>query len=226
MIDAAYPVSTSPLDPDPAVYEQRGSAKHARKPLTKLDERALRLVELTIWGTSDEQECAKVGVEPGTPLSIEQAADIVGLRRRNARFIATQRLFREAVATELDAFRTGMKGKALRRIAELVDEKGENSAADRTVQLKAAQSLLGEGSGGVSVNVGVGVGVQSGGGSDDVPLRAGVIIRLGSRAPQAPIEREQQEPPARSPYPLRRSPDDLQLRALPPLDDDTDPGAA
>jgi len=61
---------------------------------------------------------------------------------------------------------------------------GEDKAADRKVRMEAAKSLLGVEHGNApQTNVNVAIGV---GGSQ--PLRAGVVIRLKTNAPQAPIE--------------------------------------
>ena len=72
-------------------------------------------------------------------------------------------------------------------IEHIMENPGDNKAADRKVRMQAAQALLGEGrASGPNTNISIGV---AGGGSQ--PLRAGVVIRLKTNAPQAPIEAQE-----------------------------------
>jgi len=129
--------------------------KHARKPLVELDARGRLLVEYMSAGLPQSlaDVAARINVKPNEPLTLTQAADLLHIRRRNARWIATQSVFQTALNAEVDAIRSGSKIRAMRRIAELVDDSGDGTAADRKVQLAAAQTVLGEQAKGVSVNV-------------------------------------------------------------------------
>jgi hypothetical protein len=118
------------------------------------------------------------------PLTLEEAADALGIRRRHARHLFDQKVFQREFAKELNALRDGAKARALHRVIALLDEEGEGKAADRKVQLQAAQALLGDAVGTppakqAPVNVSVGVS-----------LAPGVVIRLPAGLPQTPLERQ------------------------------------
>jgi hypothetical protein len=61
--------------------------------------------------------------------------------------------FQRLMASLNAELRNGFKSKAIRRMGELVGWRGEGTAADATVALKASLAVLGEEAKGVSVNV-------------------------------------------------------------------------
>ncbi|MFO1136038.1 MAG: hypothetical protein U1E30_12745 [Rhodoblastus sp.] len=149
----------------PDKFERLGyGPKHQRRPLTVLDSRALLLCEYMVFGAPSTLAGAleRMGKQPGEPLSVEQAGDLVGLRRRNARWIFKQPLFQKAFATEIEGLRSGAKVAAIRKMIDLIDDEGEGRAADRKVQLEASSRLLGldERAAGAVVNVNVGMAAQ------------------------------------------------------------------
>lgn len=153
---------------------------HDRKPIKELDDRGMKMVELMTFGP-DKQDAEKYGIKAYEPLNIEQAADISGLRRRNARWLYSQPVFLNAYAKSLANVRSSMKARAIHTMGQIMDEIGENLAADRTVRLKAASAIIGNEAGN-SPNLNVNIHNNS------VNLTAGVVIRLPANAPQPPLE--------------------------------------
>jgi hypothetical protein len=112
-------------------------------------------------------------IAPGEPLTVEQAADVLRIRRRNARDLIRQPLVEREMAKAVQALRTGATPRAMRRIVGLVDEKGEGAAADRKVQLEAAKTVLGvEATKGASVSVTV---------NNQTNVSPGYVIDLSER---------------------------------------------
>jgi len=133
---------------------------------------------------TDDDEDAERPLRQNEPLRLEEAAKVMGMRVRQARDLFGQVVFQRALNAEVQKLRDGAKIAAMRTAIGLLEHQGEGKAADAKVRLDAAKFVLGEGQGGgtsVSVNVGVG-------GAGSQPLRAGVVIRLKTNAPQAPIE--------------------------------------
>jgi hypothetical protein len=155
----------------------------ARKPLAELDGRGKLLVEYMSSGLPQKlaDVASRIGVTPGQPLTIEQAADILHIRRRNARWISRQAVFQKALAGEVEAIRSGAKIRAVRKLAELVDEPGEGSAADRKVQMQAATAILGEQAKGPGFTVNTSI-------YNGVTLQAGIVVRLPAGTARAPLE--------------------------------------
>lgn len=115
-------------------------------------------------------------IEPGTPLTVEEAAELLNLRRRYARQLLSAPLFAQAMAAEVQRLRTGEHARSVHKIIALRDDPGAGKAADRKVQLAAAQAILGEGdaaSRGTTVNVNLGV----------TQITAGIVVRLPAAAP-------------------------------------------
>jgi hypothetical protein len=72
-----------------------------------------------------------------------------------------------------------MKARALLAQGEILEDKGENTAADRRVRLQASQTILGEESRQSPVSVTV---------NNNIPLTAGIVIRLPYEAASTPLE--------------------------------------
>lgn len=172
------------------------SATTRKKPLLELNAKGKLLVEFMVEGCrhdwitrysrpapTGEDPDRRVPIEPGQPLSLIEAADALRIRRRNARWIASQFVFQRELAKALQAFREGHKAEALRTVVGVMREKGEGTAADRKVSLQAASMILGEAVGPAPTkpSVNVNVGVQ---------LAPGVVIRLPAGLPQTPLERQ------------------------------------
>lgn len=106
----------------------------------------------------------------GEPLDLLAAAEVLRIKRRNARALSGQGAFQRLLAKETQAFREGARARATRRMVSLIDEPGQGKAADRKVQLAASLATLGEmGSSSPSVVINNNV---------NAPLTAGVVIDL------------------------------------------------
>src|SRR5271166_5272797 len=69
----------------------------------------------------------------GQPLCLDEAAAVLGLRRRNARQILASPGRQKIYAQLLADMRTGAKARALREIIDLVGRVGEDKAVDAKV---------------------------------------------------------------------------------------------
>jgi hypothetical protein len=128
-------------------YKQRRAAGDVA-----FGERHKRLAELMMFGL-DGPSLRLPGVNPGRPLSLEEAARALGVKLRNARQIFRTPGFQALYAELRNEVRTGATARALRKVIELVDWQGEGRAADAKICLEAAKTILGEPEQGVSVNV-------------------------------------------------------------------------
>jgi hypothetical protein len=167
-------------------------------PLKELDPKHRLLIQYTVHGcdkkrlldyhyrdiSTIDEPGKKRQLLVGEPLTIEEAARVLNMRVKHARHLFTQAIFLKAYNAEIEAIRDGAKLAAIKRIVQLVDEPGEGKAADRTVQLKAAQALLGDTVGsdaGARVNVTV---------NNQTTLSAGVVVRLPPGIAPTPLEIE------------------------------------
>jgi hypothetical protein len=165
-----------------------------KKPLTVLDAKARLLIEYLTTGCShawisqytraapsEFDPDARRPLEPGKPLKLEEAADILRIRRRHARWIMSQPIAQKELALQLQALRDGHRAEALNTVVAVMREKGEGTAADRKVSLQAASMILGDQVGTPpakpSVNVNVGLSLQP-----------GIVIRLPADLPPTPLE--------------------------------------
>lgn len=128
------------------------------------------------------QKLGRPGVHEA--LTLEDAAAACNIRPRIARLLSKQPVFQRLLAQETAAFRNGAKARATRRMVALIDEPGAGKAADRKVQLAAAQAVLGESDGnrsGVTINM-----------PGSTQIVAGVVIRLPHTAQRTPLEHTHQ----------------------------------
>jgi hypothetical protein len=138
---------------------------------------------LTRHSPSEEEPDRQRPLKAGEPLRLEEAARLLGIRLRHARFIMTQPAVVKELNDQLEAIRSGAKAATMREVVRIAGERGDDSPASRTVQLKAAQMVLGpdlagaDKAGGVTVNVGV-------------SLTPGIVIRLPSDVAAPPLELE------------------------------------
>lgn len=124
------------------------------------------LIDYIVNGCPHESAANLIGRNAGEPLELIEAADLLHIKRRNARQLAKEPVFQRALAAELQSFREGHKAEALREVVRVMRADGQGKAADRKVKLTAASMLLGDaiaqqGQTNVSVQVGVGVAVQT-----------------------------------------------------------------
>jgi hypothetical protein len=168
---------------------QQRSARRNTTPLLKetdLHGRHRLLIEYMVFGVRHQSLAERVETEPGQPLTPEQAARLLNRNNRWARRLLTQPAVQRLLARETEAFRTGAKARAWRKVDELVHEPGDGKAADRKVQLQAASQIIGEPKAGTTVNVQTNVGVA---------VKAGVLWKLPDehRGKLSEIEGEQSE---------------------------------
>lgn len=123
------------------------------------------MIDLMVFGHPDDPS--------GTQYTIYDAATAVGYRRGSARDFQASPLFQSVYMKALAALRNGEFAKSIKTIAEILDDRGDNKAADRKVRLQACQALLGEGNGGADVAVNVGRGQV---------VTPGYVIRLSEPA--------------------------------------------
>ena len=116
------------------------------------------------------------------PLTLEQAARVVGLKMKNARFIFASQPFLKAYSANLMAIHNGHKARAVAVLAEVMNTAGDSLASDRAVRIKAASQLLNDGDGrsGSQVNLQINNGGPA--------LAPGIVIRL----PASPLELQQE----------------------------------
>ena len=165
---------------------QRPQRQPRRKlPLKELNAEGKLLAEYMVSGCPHDSLAKRVGKLAGEPLTLIEAGEVLGMRRRQARFIAEQPVWHKYHASLLQSFREGHKAEALRTVVQVMRADGEGKAADRKVKLQASAMLLGDaiaqqGQTNVNVNVGVGVAVTpgyvidlSGDGADKAALRDG-----------------------------------------------------
>jgi hypothetical protein len=137
----------------------------------------VRLADLMTFGT-DCARAKRLGLPLNEALTLEQAADVLDVRRRNCRQVFRLPAFRALLTARIGELRDAGKARAVARMVSLIDERGENTAADRSVMLKASQAVLGDESKAPVVNVGVQLGVA---------VKAGYVIRLPAQSPTPKI---------------------------------------
>lgn len=166
---------------EPSIEQQdrkRAEPRGQRLPLRALDSRGRKLCDLMLFG-ADPDEAEQYGFPPNSPLTLEQAAVIVGLKMTNARFIFSQKFFLAAYSEGLKQLRRSHQARALGTLAQIMDDDSDQSAA-KTVRVKCANALLDNPEArGPNVNIQVNNGVT---------LQAGVVIRLPSGVQAPPLE--------------------------------------
>jgi hypothetical protein len=175
-----------PTEATPGNRLKRLDAKYrAPEKLSKLQPRHQLIIQYMMHGVSSPVRCRQLRIGVDQPLSLVEAADAARVRRREARRIALDPLFRQALDRELKAFRESKHAEAIRTISAIMSDPGDGSAASKTVQLKASTTLLGEnasGGGGTKVEINLG--------GDGQRLTAGIIVRLPATAKRCPGEPE------------------------------------
>ena len=168
-----------------ALPERQFKKASQRKALRCLDRRGERLVELMTLGLMPEEAVDYPDVPTCEPLTLEQAAQIIGLKMKNARFIFASQPFLKAYSCNLMAIRNGHKARAVAVLAEVMNTTGEGLASDRAVRIKAAAQLLNDSDGrsGSQVNLQINNGGPA--------LAPGIVIRLPASAPTAPLEMQE-----------------------------------
>jgi hypothetical protein len=169
--------------PTPDRFERLGyGPRHARKPLKELDLRSQLMLEYMLVGCRHKDTCDRLGVEVNEPMSQQQASDAVGFRRRNGRFIFGQAVFQKALSKGIEELRSGNRVKAITTQLEVMNDRGDGSAAFAAVRLKASQAIMGdEAKGGVTVNASITNNTA-------IQLQPGIVIRLKENISSPPLE--------------------------------------
>lgn len=151
--------------------------------ITELNDTYRRIIALMIEGF--EAEGHRLGgelIEPHVPLTLTQAARAVGQRLGRAREMMRDcKAFQTEFNRALAARRASEGPKNLLTAIEIRDERGDNTAADRTVRLKAIQSIEGTDRSGVNVQVNV---------NSQTNVNPGYIIRSRHAEPKPPVQLE------------------------------------
>lgn len=132
--------------------------------LKTLGKQHILLSDYMVSGCPSAALAAKVGRVANEPMPLADAARLLRLRMRYARWVASQPIWHAHHAKQLQAFREGHKAEALRRVVDTMRNEGAGKAADRKVQLTASAMILGDSiaqQGQTNVNVNVGVAVQT-----------------------------------------------------------------
>jgi hypothetical protein len=127
-------------------------------------------------------------LELGEPFTLIQAADAARIKRRNARDLFTQQVFKRELDRRLQALREGAKPRALHRVIEILNDKSSNRAADKKVAMEAADRILereGASKSGPAVNINIGPTISP-----------GYVIRLPPKREPPTIEGEVVRKPA------------------------------
>lgn len=153
------------------------------KPSALTDEEE-EIARLMVYGLPHEEVILGKVVKPDWPLTLEQAAKFVGYRLKRARtYLDDLPAFSTHRRELLAGKRSAELPRNLMTAIEIRDDPGENSAADRTVRLKAIGVIEGnEGKGGVVVNVN-----QT---NNTATISPGYVIRLGKFSREPAIEKE------------------------------------
>ena len=158
--------------------------KHlAPEKLSALAPEHILMARYQVWGVSSPVRARQLRVGVDEPLSFKDAAIAARVRVHRARTLINDPLYRAELARQLRAFRESLAPEAVRTIAAIMEDVAENTAADRTVRLKASTTLLGEnasGGGGTKVEINLG--------GDGQRLTAGIIVRLPATAKRTPGE--------------------------------------
>jgi len=186
LLDRAFGLSAPP--PAEAAAGNRlkriGPQYRAPEVLKELKDRHRHMIALMVHGTDDAARAAQFGLKQFEPFGWKVAADAARVRRKEARRLLSDKLFRNALATELRALGDSAKPHALHTIIRTLDREGEGKAADAKVRLEAAKIVLADDAPAVAVKAGVAQGLYDG-------LRPGVVIKLKTNAPAAPIETQE-----------------------------------
>ncbi|RTL84708.1 MAG: hypothetical protein EKK29_13760 [Hyphomicrobiales bacterium] len=185
-----------------------------RKPIVELNAKAKLLIEYMATGCphpwvsqitraspTELEPDRRRPLEPGEPMKLDEAADLLRIRRRRAREIMQSPAAQKELARQLQGLRSGMKARAMAVLGAILEDEGDGTAATKTVRLKAANAILGE----EQRNGGVNVHINNG-----PILQAGVVVRLPSGIAAPPLESNQPGPTR-----IEQRPTDLEARAVP-----------
>lgn len=169
--------SSSPAPRPANRLEALGRSSGRRKPevLTELTPQHRKLIGYMVNGCTDEKllepikrkvpavengvaVIKEVSPRTGEPLLLDEAADLARVRRRNARDLMKQPAFTRELSKAVDDLRRGHTAEAMHKTIEIMRDPGFGKAADRKVQLEAADRILaieapGNAKSGVNVNI-------------------------------------------------------------------------
>jgi hypothetical protein len=177
-----------PTEATPGNRLKRLDAKYrAPEKLSKLQPRHLLMIDYMINGLGSPTRARQLRVGVGVPMTLLEAADAARVRRREARRIALDQMWRGELSRQLRAWREQLAPEATQIIAAIARDPGQGLAADRKVQLSAASVLTGDsgnsGGGGGGTNVQINLGGAG-------KITAGIVIRMPPTAKRTPGEPE------------------------------------
>ncbi len=141
--------------------------------MTALDAKALEMARLMAEGSEFDETVDGKPVAAGWPMTLAQAARLLGVPLRKARELADSPIFAAELDRLLKARRASEKARNLNVAIEIRDDRGEGLAADRTVRLKAISTIEGVENKGVTVNVNSN--------NQTLNVQPGYIIRLPAK---------------------------------------------
>jgi len=156
------PSSTLPDSGDREMTQARHIVEHPRDadanlrrklPLSQLSDDYRQVIELMVYGLDEAGDIEGQRLEAGVPLTLRQACRAVGVRLRRMRDMHATALFQTELNRAVLARRNAEKPKNLTTAIEIRDDMGDNTAATKTVRLKAIQSIEGADRAGVQVTI-------------------------------------------------------------------------
>jgi hypothetical protein len=153
------------MPPLPANRRSAENALSIAPPPEGFSEREIELVRLMVFGSPERQIIMGQDVEAYSPMSLEQACRFTGYRIRKGRRLASSEEFIRFRGQLLRELRESEGPRNLATAIAIRDDKGDGSAATKTVQLKACQFIEGPPEKPcvtVNVNTQTNVGIQPG----------------------------------------------------------------
>ncbi len=163
--------------------QKRGYPKTPRKSVGELSPNQRLFLEYLVHGCRHSDLCKQIHVEPHTPLTIEQAADLIRIRRRYARWLFEQPEFRREYGKAVQALKNASHIEAVKKQIEIMRHVGDGSAADKAIALKASQALLDDGYNKNSPQMNIQL-------NNHIQLQPGIVIRLRGDVAETPLERQ------------------------------------
>jgi hypothetical protein len=168
------------MPPLPANRRSAESALSQVKPPEGLSDREAEIARLMTYGSPDAQIVMNEDIPADWPMSLEQAARFVGYRIRKARRLAGTEEFVRFRGSLMRELRESEGPRNLATAIQIRDDKGDGSAATKTVQLKACAFIEGPpDKASVTVNVNT---------HTNVGITPGYVIRLPAKREPPTIE--------------------------------------
>jgi len=148
-------------------------------PLSQLTDEHKQVIELMVYGLDEGGTIEDEHIPAHQPLTLRQAARAVGVSMRHSREVHETPLFQTELNRAIAARRNSERPKNLTTAITIRDDPGDNTAADRTVRLKAIRSIEErDGAAGVTMTVN--------NSNNQTHISPGYVIRLRPKDQQRP----------------------------------------